>query len=305
MPQKQEIIAELKSVFSFEKNDEYLDDFGRIGEFLSQQDKVKVGVKVLEDNLIARLQRRLSASGELSDDNLKAAQSYFITSAFRAAGTRRPRSQAYENYSHLLSEELSAGEIESGLAVDAPSLLVSQNSQNKVDVMVGFVAAKTFLEQVAKGRHWKDPGAKPDHGDYTHRIQWYLITKQLKLKHPAGVVFAATGKYSAKLDGIEMSVFTFLVDRYQRGSGAPSGKDSTDFRCPEYLNRWIISQGIAFPLLSSILAGRRQKRLNYDVRDYLAAKLYQKRSFNELSAGQQKEVEALSKRGDYILQRQS
>jgi hypothetical protein len=299
MPQKEEVVRELIENFEEElQSNAYLEDFGRIGEFLSQQHLVDVRARELEANLVARLQGRLSAATAPPDGYVKAAQLYFKTYNFRGPGQQN--TDEMKNYSHLLSDELASVENASGFTTVAAGML---GSGKKVDVMVSNLDSATFLKEVGMKRHWKDPGAPPDHGDFTHRIQWYLITKAGFLTHPVGDVFAETSKYTKTIrGGVVISVWFCLVDRSETNTDYGT-KDSTDFRCPEHLNKWLIAQINNFPLLSSFLDNRRKKRMDYNVQDYLAAKLYQKRRFDELSHGQQQNVTAISRRSDYILER--
>ena len=43
----------------------------------------------------------------------------------------------------------------------------------------GFVQPDNFIKQLKKKAQWKDPGAQPVHGEYTHRLQWYALTSGL------------------------------------------------------------------------------------------------------------------------------
>ena len=44
-------------------------------------------------------------------------------------------------------------------------------------VFLGFVRPADFLELIRQGILAKDPGAGPKHGDFTHRLQWHVISR--------------------------------------------------------------------------------------------------------------------------------
>lgn len=44
-------------------------------------------------------------------------------------------------------------------------------------VFLGFVRPDDFLELIRQGILAKDPGAGPNHGDFTHRLQWHVISR--------------------------------------------------------------------------------------------------------------------------------
>jgi hypothetical protein len=172
----------------------------------------------------------------------------------------------------------------------------------------GFVHPASFNEELLrKKRHWKDPGADPIHGEYSHRLQWFLICYECekrgpyKLKKEPVSRFAATAAYAKKhakkevyeLNGIEFTLVTmwdFLCDCVRSRSPQSSTNFISDsFRSPEYLNLYLTDPaGNAkdrFPLLNAYLTQRFNKRnwqkVNGLLADYLKKK-YKNLNFDEL-----------------------
>jgi Family of unknown function (DUF5636) len=45
---------------------------------------------------------------------------------------------------------------------------------------LGYVQPEEFRQRLKQGMQFKDPTVPGGHGEFTHRIQWYLITKELE-----------------------------------------------------------------------------------------------------------------------------
>jgi hypothetical protein len=87
--------------------------------------------------------------------------------------------------------------------------------------------------------HFEDPGVSPSHGDFTHRIQWWLI--YTCINPPSGKdwtdVFAALPSYMQVLD-----------------------RKDPAFNQPENMNHYIMDNA-AYPVLKAMLISRFNKRL--------------------------------------------
>jgi hypothetical protein len=151
---------------------------------------------------------------------------------------------------------------------------------DKPPVLIGFVEPDVFVNFLIKyGYQWVDPGAGVDHGEFTHRIQWYLIAREIDKNgiDPRGLslieIYTAIADAGLRerpaVDGrtIRQSLWDVLVDRlrtndrraaeafpetmyptstpdeFQRGS--PSGKSA---RTPDVL--YARMKNPAFPGLS-------------------------------------------------------
>lgn len=122
----------------------------------------------------------------LSSSARAKAQAYF-------AGWRTRQTTGHDkNYAHLLSNELARMEKESGFThQQAPwswPWTTTKTTTPKVPYMVSVVSAKTFEFQLLNSQHWKDVGVSAMHGEYTHRIQWYVISAVRVVPAPAKIM---------------------------------------------------------------------------------------------------------------------
>jgi Family of unknown function (DUF5636) len=156
-----------------------------------------------------------------------------------------------------------------------------------IPTLIKFLTKTQFSESLfKKGLQFKDPGAKVEHGEFTHRIQWFLIIRGAPITHNAVTLFKhiadytplfpagyTTGSHAKRQKDFQYAVIGLwdaLVDRLGP-EDKPHGKGydfickaaATDFRSPEVLYRWLIENELAkqaVPLLSAVLGARRAKR---------------------------------------------
>jgi len=174
---------------------------------------------------------------------------------------------------------------------------------------VGFVPGNVFLQNVALGAHWKDVGASPDHGEFTHQIQWYVIAASGRVPtNKVGEVYRTIGScgLSAKNpDGFgQKALWARLLDRPtpQRSGDKPGGTGvNTDYRSPELFNAYLRRGGEKFPLLANFLEERHAKRSGggdgdafpnvATMRNYCAKKLFRQASYANLGGDQKAAVD--------------
>lgn len=179
-----------------------------------------------------------------------------------------------DNLRHLLARELTKLEIHHGFNT------FSCLGKERVQSYVKFVAPDAFRAQLKLGRHWKDPGVPGEHGEYTHRIQWYLLTDAI-----AGQILAPVELFmriGAIVDPNPGNSPSGLWDAlFDRNDGAASTsfkvqKDITDCRCPESLTRFIVNDQNAgqWPLLHWYIKARLYKRKVSPLNDFWGAKRY-------------------------------
>jgi Family of unknown function (DUF5636) len=206
----------------------------------------------------------------------------------------KPKNQAF---SHLLTKELEAAELKAGFS------LQMEADKRHVPTLVGALTAEQFNQQLIAGHHWKDAGVIARHGEFTHRIQWYLIVQAGVLIHPAREVFKAIGGHTpanpSKAYAGGLYLWDCLVDRGVWEATPPYFKTphTNDFRSPEYLNDHLTSEAGAasFPLLGSFLRARKAKREAFDPEEYVSFKLFKKR-FGALDSAQLKQVMEIASR---------
>jgi hypothetical protein len=188
--------------------------------------------------------------------------------------------------------------------------MFESDGRKKAQTYTKYVPPEQATKETALGRHWKDPGAGPNHGEFTHRIQWHLVARalaggQLRLKNALPAVFKATGHITAtgKKTTKLCAVWDAIVDRVEKWSvneaiGEFISSDPNDARCPEILHVWLCKKGLQeVPLLSTFLQGRTLKRKPFATvpeyaRFYIAAKKF-KKPYEDLSEAERKQIEAV------------
>lgn len=177
---------------------------------------------------------------------------------------------------------------------------------------VGFLNREPFLDTIRSGRHWKDVGASPLHGEYTHRLQWYLIANSGDIpRHQIGEVYRFVGQFrdeSKAADSFgQQDLWPRLCDRPRVDVGGDKPGDTTkpgDFRAPEHITRFFLNGGDDYPILKAFILARYHKRLvglgnetdfpgTPSMENYIAKKLFGK-PFGELKEQEQIRVSSLT-----------
>lgn len=231
----------------------------------------------------------------LSSSARAKAQAYF-------AGWRTRQTTGHDkNYAHLLSNELARMEKESGFThQQAPwswPWTTTKTTTPKVPYMVSVVSAKTFEFQLLNSQHWKDVGVSAMHGEYTHRIQWYVISAARVVPAPAKIM-SELAHYPP--NGLNQSaLWDCLFDRARSDASGDrilfKAESAIDFRCPEHFNEYLTQDESVdkLPLLSAFLRARKQKRTDaFYLPDYVSAKSFGK-PFDRLNARDQQYVRDL------------
>ncbi len=137
-----------------------------------------------------------------------------------------------------------------------------ENDFNKMWVKIKrLVSREEFQEFLSKKMLLKDTGAVPNHGEWTHVLQWYIVAEALKesnfkLNNTLADIYVALGDVALNRKGIivEETIWGKLFDRFPENVS-----DNSDFRCPEKLLEYIRNKA-AYPLLSHELNARFHKR---------------------------------------------
>ncbi len=275
IPEKEQIKEELISVIKkadestvskLEDRDSFLIKCCAISEFLAGgPDKVAKSLKKLENALLVKVG---------SETKKNDAKSYFGN--WKA---RQSNKSVKGEYSKLLTQVLTQTEKGAGFNVLA---------DGSVKIYLGFLSNEVFAKQATIASHWKDLVAT-DHGEYTHRIQWYLVCEGDLKEFSNKTEFAESFIFINSIPNL----WDYIFDRVRQGD-PPRRHGELDFRGPEALNSYLCSVEAAksYPLLSSFLSHRKDKRIfqfddnkNVDAKkDYVAKKLYSK-SYIELNEG--------------------
>jgi hypothetical protein len=139
-------------------------------------------------------------------------------------------------------------------------------------VLTGFVIPADFNKYLLEQkRHWKDPGARLTHGEFTHRLQWWIVMQEKiagdKAKYPIrGDVskrFAQLVKYPYHPTGVTgpadakgRTMWDFLFDCFT--NAAPKSADS--YRTPDNLHTDVMN-GVGGSTLKAIIVARNNKRV--------------------------------------------
>jgi hypothetical protein len=252
-----EMASEFPDYFAQPDRGAFLDDCVRIAAFLSNTDRVRRELKVLEERL-----------------SVKVALGWKEAIAHYELRAHGKKSNLDQGLKHLLSNEMTGLEVQSGFnsfeSVGSPA--------GRVQTYVGFIQPEQFRHQVRLGRHWKDPGVPLNHGEYTHRLQWYLLGTHIKdlTRQPVRLFMQIGEVVHAKGKGL--GLWDALFDR--DGGEATDNLFKTDYnvpdsRSPESFTRLVIDDKNAgeWPFLHWFIKARLQKRLG-GMNNHPAAKEY-------------------------------
>jgi hypothetical protein len=251
-PTQEEIRDELTTEFNFPAEPpSFLEECVQIASFLSNPVKVEQGLKELEQDLKARVDTRFDRILE-----------HYKNKVANVA------SQLDQDLKHLLSQEMTLREIEWGFSSFSISTDKGYRQGEKVQTYTKFQPGQAFRNEIALKRHWKDPTVPGLHGEYTHRLQWFLIGTQLKaeIKRPISEIYGQIGPIQRNSQTKKFyGLWYALCDR--DGGDDPNGPFKiaapvTDCRSPESMTKFIIDAGneAHFPLLHWFISSRMKKR---------------------------------------------
>lgn len=161
---------------------------------------------------------------------------------------------------------------------------IGEGGPRPIPTLSGFLHPDNFIQDLlAQGRHFKDPGASMSHGEYTHRIQWWIICQEhfnggtYTLKNAPIDVFKILGKHVTKHWKTALGVYADympesmvvrtmwdqLVDSVPPDFPEANTTPNTDsFQSPHNLNYFIMKpeKRYLFPLLHNFLVTRYNRR---------------------------------------------
>lgn len=223
----------------------------------------------LEENLKQKINSQIDQAVE-----------YFKNYTTRAASFDKPPSSPY---SKLLTGHMAQLEEVNGF------------NSKIYTIYLGRIDAQTFQNEREKARHFKDL-ISPQHGEYTHRIQWYLMMS-------AGIISDNGGKSIFQSVLAIPGLWDILLDRLPADD--PFEWDPDDMRRPENLNAYLTSQLFIqqCPIIGNYLVARMAKRQNtMSTMDqsqwrnsYIARKLYRK-SYESCLQTEKEKVDLVAKR---------
>ncbi|BDC42657.1 LirA/MavJ family T4SS effector [Paraburkholderia terrae] len=238
-------------------------DYVRMGYYLSCGPRGTIsGEPVMRNALIALDADMTSRIDKYYSRESRAVKHFGQQQTAYATKTAQPDKD--RDFSKLLTGSLEEFERNHGFVV------VGERLPN----YAGFVFGNVFKESLALKQHWKDVGAGPAHGEYSHRLQWYILIRAGAIKtvpvNQEATVFASIAPWQKG----KTNLWTFIFD--QLAKDASIGGDTLDFRSPENLNLWLVGDASPdfCPVLRAFLRSRMAKRQStYDMEKYLAKKL--------------------------------
>jgi hypothetical protein len=226
----------------------YFQDYVKISAALGSGMKSKemlAGLKALETAMIDRIVANYKAEPSSRDELANNARKHWNArrATYWKEYPKKPNKE--ENLSHVLTATLEQHERDDGF----------QQLGAKVPVYADVVDSGAFIQALKDRRHWKDVGAGKGHGEFTHRIQWYLLSSggvvPQQDKRPAAV-FSTLGDYRRG----NKYLWDDLCDR------PLDPNNDNEWRAPAGLNNWLTSptgEGIC-PVLSTFVRFRFDKR---------------------------------------------
>ena len=274
-----EIVERMPAVEQASK--EYKQTLVEVGTFLEKSgEHLDRTLGALEAAMVKEINSRL-AEGQPQLDDKK--------SIGDAVARLKDHKQKLPGYlQHVLTTVLSKHESDLGFK------LFGEGENLAAATYTGFVEPEEFRQRLMDGMQFKDPTVPGGHGEFTHRIQWYLITNNLKEPPGKWVEFykwIGTVRHTQAVQGDkpawkDQGLWDVPVDRNQKGSARKNGPydtgENSDFRSPENLHDYILTTlPESCPLLTSFMSRRELTRKDSGlrlsevaIREYVAKKIF-------------------------------
>jgi hypothetical protein len=241
----------------------HFEDYLRIGRYLSRGTRGAVkDVPVVRNALVAL------------DADMTARINKSILKEWRTVKHFQAQKTAYESKTPPPAKDRDVSKLLTAALADFERLHGFVCVGDRLPNYAGFVYGNVFKESLNLKQHWKDVGAGEKHGEYTHRLQWYILIQAGAIKtvpaNQEATVFASIGPWQKG----KTNLWTFLFDLLV--TDASIGADPLDFRSPENLNMWLVGEADPdfCPVLRAFLRARMAKRANtYRLQEYLQKKL--------------------------------
>lgn len=254
-------------------------------------------LRSLEEDMEREIQHRLGVP-DTGIGKLKANEVKDAAEILRSRSEVGKPKNAIE-FQHLLSDALTRNEKHFGFTPN----LTEQRPGGQALTYLGFIQSEAFRTQVSNGLTWKDPLVPGAHGEFSHRIQWYIAMKACQVPgvergwvgfyQGVGAVKHTTRVVRDLTEWSGQGLWDVLVDRNastgRNLNGPYNTTEATEFTSPENLDPYLRTGLQSCPLLTSFLqarfAKRQQIRQNKDLLNaYICKKLFGSRvSYEHLS----------------------
>jgi hypothetical protein len=279
-PQLEASVRANKESFPLNNVNELVNDYARIGSFLTNMGGVNSQLTVLEGKLRAKLasqlhsgkagvtelkQRLENKNFALRTKNARGEDAIFKTHKLLSSTLRELEDQhgfnaavpdpddiGYKKLLHSAAQYLNTSAPENFRATDSRFKMVSPDKGKTtlpagVPVLTDLVGGQDFNRVLLRhGYHWKDPGAGGvDHGEYTHRIQWYaviskndlgLINAPLQIYKTFGALWSRNTWPAAFDADTSYYLWQMIFDALQATARKSPYPYSGNYTCPEKLH---------------------------------------------------------------------
>lgn len=289
----EEVKIDLIEYFSEKiSSSKFFDDYAAIGSYLSNPNKYGDALRKLDSDMEQLYVNRISKEypsydipnaykeKELTQDFKYLQKSYLSNQLIKERETWNTdlvkAEKAIKQFSKLLTATLANNEQKHGFSIE--------EENPATDIIVGLPSR--FNELLRQKKPFKDVGAGHAHGEYSHRIQWYLITQMEGLQFTPAEIYKKLPGWSTRHTEYttprNFYMWEFLVDR----DGVPTNAavipfkttEQQDFRAPSNVNRWLcdMAQSQTYSWLHACLKKRWDKRSAENLTLYVAKKLLKK-----------------------------
>ena len=226
-------------------SDPKLEDFAKIGSLMTDEAACKKHLKTLNDELLLHAGQR----GLLS--KLVKKNSQTLKDLPNNVNFKNP---IVVNIDRVVNSFFEAFEGQYGFN---NNLLTASDMPSFAPTLTEFVDPPSFREYLFKyGYHWKDPGVGWGHGEYTHRIHWYMVIKQNEengawLKHTPIQLFRACADQiwlHGKNKNAQTGIWDDLFDNFGVGDFRKAENlhdflwDASYSDSPNHAEIWFLSQ---------------------------------------------------------------
>lgn len=268
----------------------YVEDYARIASLMTDEDACRVYLARLNDALIVKCRAKSMIDKDWwwnEQASLKTS-SYKHTSKPDEAATVVKHNKVFTDF--FREWEDAAGfnkgvqQVEGGKP-SAPEII---NLPGRAATLTEFVQPDDFRKYLLKhGYHWKDAGVGGRHGEFTHRIHWYIIIEYARananwLTNKPIDLFTTCGEPVTVVKR-GATVWDFMVDCGDNilvpNPGKLYGQGSV-YRSPDNLHKFLCDDATRASkdlwCLAYLIWGRRQKRqfvgserTTQDLQDYI------------------------------------
>lgn len=179
----QQVEAELRGMLAASKPgqapkavalaDDYIRDFAKIGSLLTDKTTCVNHLARLNSSLLMMAERRnLRKQGRFGRKNKLVKESFNYQ-----AVDGRVVSGAVRKHGNILRDFLDTWETVNNFNRGTHE---DGGLPNRTALLTGFLPADVFRRYLLKhGFHWNDIGVAENHGEFTHRLHWYIICSEL------------------------------------------------------------------------------------------------------------------------------